>query len=138
MHLLDNLPHTTPIFSYGRIDTICDLTSLKDVQFRVEFTVSICTYKLLFTQLTSRYTKEQEITHFIIKKLHDKGLGYRRIAKHLNSKNIKTFGGKKWYYNNVYSVLKRYLDRLEQLEYRNKTFDAEWSKMQLTYKRFKH
>ena len=41
-------------------------------------------------------------------------------------------------YNNVYSVLKRYLDRLEQLEYRNKTFDAEWSKMQLTYKRFKH
>ena len=48
------------------------------------------------TQLTSRYTKEQEVTHFIIKTLHDKGLGYRKIAKHLNSKNIKTFGGKKW------------------------------------------
>ena len=65
------------------------------------------------------------------------GLGYRRIAKHLNSKNIKTFGGKKWDNNNVYSVLKRYLDKLEQLEHRNKTFDAEWSKMQLTYKKFK-
>ena len=36
--------------------------------------------------------------------------------------------------NNVYSVLKRYLDRLEQLKHRNKTFDAEWSK--LTYERF--
>ena len=60
-------------------------------------------------------------------------MGYRKIAKHLNSKNIKTFGGKKWDNNNVYSVLKRYLDRLEQLEHRNKTFDAEWSKMQLTY-----
>ena len=63
-------------------------------------------------------------------------MGYRKIAKHLNSKNIKTFGGKKWDSNNVYSVLKRYLDRLEQLEHRNKTFDAEWSKMQLTYERF--
>ena len=51
-------------------------------------------------------------------------MGYRRIAKHLNSKNIKTFGGKKWESNNVYSVLKRYLDRLEQLEHRNKAFDA--------------
>ena len=124
------------LISHGRIDTIRDLTSLKNGQFGVEFTVSIRTHKLLSTQLTSRYTKEQEVTHFIIKTLHDKGLGYRRIAKHLNSKNIKTFGGKKWDNNNVYSVLKRYLDRLEQLEHRNKTFDAEWSKMQLTYERF--
>jgi hypothetical protein len=56
-------------------------------------------------------------------------LGYKRIAKNLNSKNIKTFGGKKWDNNNVYSVLERYLYRLEKLEHRNKTFDAEWSKM---------
>ena len=110
---------------HGRIDAICNLTLLKNVQFRAEFTVSIRSHKLLSTQLISRYTKEQEATHFIIKTLHDKGLGYRRIVKHLNSKNIKTFGGKKWDNNNVYSVLKRYLDRLEQLAHRNKTFDAE-------------
>ena len=65
-------------------------------------------------------------------------MGYRRIAKHLNSKNITTFDGKKWDKNNVYSVLQRYLDRLERLEHRNKTFDAVWSKMQLTYERFVH
>ena len=62
-------------------------------------------------------------------------MGYRRIAKYLNSKNITTFGGKKWDNNNVYSILKRYLDRLE---HRNKTFDAEWSKIQLIYERFIH
>ena len=82
---------------------------------------------------TNRYTLEQEVLHSKIKALHKEGLGYRRIAKHLNSKNIKTFSVNKWESNNVYSVLKRYLDRLEKLEHRNKTFDAEWSKMQLTY-----
>ena len=65
-------------------------------------------------------------------------MGYIRIVKHFNYKYIKIFGGKKWDNKNVYSILERYLDRLEQLEHRNKTFDAEWSKMQLTYERFVH
>ena len=35
-------------------------------------------------------------TYDLIKSLHESGLGYRRIAHYLNSKNITTFTVKKW------------------------------------------
>ena len=35
------------------------------------------------------YSDSQPETYNLIKSLHDGGLGYRRIAHHLNLKNIK-------------------------------------------------
>ena len=40
------------------------------------------------------YSDSQQETYDLIKSLHDGGLGYRRIAHHLNLKNIKTLTGK--------------------------------------------
>ena len=43
-----------------------------------------------------------------IKSLHENGLGYQRIAQHLNSKNITTLTGKEWKGNHVFAFLKRF------------------------------
>ena len=53
----------------------------------------------------------------------------------LNKRKIKTFKGNTWGQtgNNVYSVLKRYKERTEQLEYLNQKYETEWSKLKLTY-----
>ena len=45
---------------------------------------------------TDRYTSEQEELHSIIKSLYDKGVGYRRIANHLNKLEVKTIKGQYW------------------------------------------
>jgi hypothetical protein len=54
------------------------------------------------------YTYSQRKTHDLIKSLHDSGLGYRRIAHHLNAKNITTLTGKEWKGNHVFAVLSGY------------------------------
>jgi len=43
----------------------------------------------------------------IIKDLKEKGLGYRKISKKLNSWGIKTERGNEWLPQSVFSVLKR-------------------------------
>ena len=55
----------------------------------------------------------------------------------LNKRKIKTFKGNTWGKsgNNVYSVLKRYKERTEQLEYLNRKYETEWSKLKLTYQK---
>ena len=45
---------------------------------------------------TDRYTSEQEELHRKIKLLHNEGLGYRRIANHLNQLEIKIIKGNIW------------------------------------------
>ena len=57
----------------------------------------------------------------------------------LNKRKIKTFKGNTWGKtgNNVYSVLKRYKERTEQLEYLNRKYETEWSKLKLTYQKKK-
>ena len=64
------------------------------------FVVSVQTNKLM-SEYGGKYgriayTETQQQTHDLIKSLHESGLGYRRIAQHLNSKNITTLTGKEW------------------------------------------
>ena len=58
------------------------------------------------------WSEEQQETHDLIKSLHDSGLGYRKIAQHLNEKGIKTAKGNDWKNTQVYSVLKRYEEKM--------------------------
>ena len=69
----------------------------------------------------------------LIKFLDESGLGYRKIAKLLNVKNIKTINGNLWESNQVYSILKRYKERLKRLEFINKEYEMVWSRMKIKY-----
>ena len=71
--------------------------------------------------------------HDLIKSLHDSGLGYRKIAKLLNAKKIKTIKLNIWDYNQVYSILKSYKERLQRLEFINKEYEMVWSRMKIKY-----
>ena len=92
------------------------------------FSVKVRTNKFVYFQ-TEKYTSQQEKIYQLIKSLHDGGLGYRKISYYLNDKGILTNRGKKWGSNNVYSVLKRYKQREERLEYINREYEPEWGKM---------
>ena len=60
-------------------------------------------------------------------------MGYRKIAKLLNTKKIKTIRGNIWESNQVYSILKRYKERLKRLEFINKEYEMVWSRMKIKY-----
>ena len=81
------------------------------------------------------YSKSQKEIHDLVKSLHDSGLGYRRIAQHLNSKNITTLTGKEWKGNYVFAVLKRYRQREERLSRREEVFEPEISKFEVRWER---
>ena len=51
--------------------------------------------------------------------------------------DTKTFKGNTWGAsgNNVYSVLKRYNERKQQIEYMNKKYETEWSRIKLCYEK---
>ncbi len=53
------------------------------------------------------YTKYQQFLYVLIKSLHDKGYGYRRIAHKLNDWGVKTTRGNTWFNTSVSSVLKK-------------------------------
>ena len=81
------------------------------------------------------YSKSQKETHDLIKSLHESGLGYRRIAQHLNAKNITTLTGKEWKGNHVFAVLKRYREREERLSIKEEVFKPEISKFEVRWER---
>ena len=82
---------------------------------------------------TDRYTSEQEELHSKIKSLHEEGLGYRRIASHLNQLEIKTIKGNTWNNTNVYSVLKKYKERQQRLKKRDKNYKLVWGRMKIIW-----
>ena len=53
-------------------------------------------------QLYLKNTYKDGKLHGLIKYLHDGGMGYRKIAKLLNTKKIKTIRGNIWESNQVY------------------------------------
>jgi len=57
-------------------------------------------------------------------------MGYRKIAKRLNEKNIKTSRGNAFYPSSVYSILKKKKIRDERL---NKVFYKEISEFWFEY-----
>ena len=84
---------------------------------------------------TNRYTDKNHQLYLLIQSLRDKGWSYRRISKHFNEKGIRTPNNKEWGLtgNSVYSVLKRYREREERLQLRNKKYQPVRSKMWLEY-----
>ena len=82
---------------------------------------------LILNYNSNNWSEEQQETHDLIKSLHESSLGYRKIAQHLNDKDIKTHTGKEWGEtgNSVYSVLKKYSLREERLELLNREYELE-------------
>lgn len=99
------------------------------------FVVSVQTNKLISQRGGIGYSKSQKDIHDLIKSLHESGLGYRRIAQHLNSKNITTLTGKEWKGNHVFAVLKRFRQREERLSRRNEVFEPVISKFEVRWER---
>ena len=80
------------------------------------------------------YTKYQQFLYILIKSLHDKGYGYRRIAHKLNKWNVKTTRGNTWFNTSVSSVLKRKHERdLRIQEIRNKEYPIKIGKLSVKY-----
>ena len=79
------------------------------------------------------YSEEQLERYRLIKSLYDIGIGYRKIRKYLNDRGILTEKGSKWGEtgNYVYSVLKRFKERDERLEFINREYEPEWSKIEV-------
>ena len=50
-------------------------------------------------------------TYRLVNSLFEKGLGYRKISKYLNSINVRTYTGRTWTGSLVYSVKKRFKQR---------------------------
>ena len=98
------------------------------------FSVSVRTNKFALKHL-DRYSPEQEEVFQKIKSLHESGLGYRKIAHHLNENGFTTPNGKKWGGNNVYSVLQRHKEREERLEFINREYEPECGKMEISWEK---
>ena len=80
------------------------------------------------------YTDTQQKNYDLIKSLHDSGLGYRKIAQHLNDKGIKTARGNSWVNTQVFSVLKKYRLRNERINnVRLKEYQMEIGKFELKW-----
>ena len=98
------------------------------------FQVSTRTNRFVYLQL-EKYSIQQEETFQEILSLHNSGLGYRKISHYLNDKGILTHKGKQWGNNNVYSVLKRHKEREERIEYMNREYEPQWSKMEIQWEK---
>ena len=124
----------TRALCYSRIGWNSPYQSENNYSYYLRFNVSI-RLNNLNPQYTQRYSDNNYQLYKLIRSLRDEGLSYRRISKHLNDKNILTPNNKKWGVsgNSVYSVLKRYKERGERLELRNKRYEPVRSKMWLEY-----
>ena len=93
-----------------KTDGVCLTDEIPKYSHYLCFSVSVRTNKFALKHL-DRYSPEQEEVFQKIKSLHESGLGYRKIAKHLNENGLTTHNGKEWGGNNVYAVLKRHKER---------------------------
>ena len=84
-------------------------TCLEGTVPHLEFSIEIQSNNL--TYQGNPYTAYQQYLYTLIKCLHDKGYGYRRIAHKLNKWNVKTTRGNTWFNTSVSSVLKRKHER---------------------------
>ena len=81
-----------------------------------------------------KYTEQQQRNHDLIKSLHDGGMGYRKIADYLNEQGIKTARGNTWKNTQVFSVLKKYRQRLDRIKnVRQFNHGVEISKFELKW-----
>ena len=95
----------------------------------LEFSLVIQSNNLTYKGNT--YTEYQQFLYQLIKCLHDKGYGYRRIAHKLNKWNVKTTRGNTWFNTSVSSVLKRKHERDVRIqEIRNQKYPIKIGKLQ--------
>ena len=114
--------------SFGR-------TCLEGTVPHLEFSIEIQSNNL--TYQGNPYTAYQQYLYTLIKCLHDKGYGYRRIAHKLNTWQVKTARGNRWYNTSVTSVLKRKHQRDERIEkIRHKEYPIKICKFRLKYYTF--
>ena len=102
----------TPSFCYRRIVKKSAQNSTKFSQYLC-FNIIIGSNDLCAEQ---KYTEQQQRNHALIKSLHDGGMGYRKIADYLNEQGIKTVRGNTWKNTQVFSVLKKYRERLDRIK----------------------
>ena len=91
------------------------------------FTVSVRTNRLM--PRYDRWSPQQEYTMQLVKNLRKDGLGYRKIAKHLNQIGLTTARNTTWTNTKVFSFLKRYKERQERLAFIEKEYEPIWGKM---------
>ena len=65
-------------------------------------------------------------------------MGYRKIADYLNTNGIKTVRGNTWKNTQVFSVLKRYQQKLDREEVRETPSDIEFGTMELLWLNITH
>ena len=138
-HKLNPIGHSRVVFNADLRNSNTNGTLLNtklNYSHFLHFIVSIRTNQFAYSQ-TDKYTHQQQELHDYIKSMHDRGLSYKRITKLLNEKNITTHKGKKWGAsgNSVYSVLMKYQQRLKRIEFQNKEYEPEWSKMEVKWKK---
>ena len=110
-------------------------TCLEGTIPHLEFSLEIQSNNL--TYQGNPYTKYQQFLYILIKSLHDKGYGYRRIAHKLNKWNVKTTRGNTWFNTSVSSVLKRKHERdLRIQKIRNKEYPIKIGKFSVKYYTF--
>ena len=98
------------------------------------FIISFSSNNLLFDKAPEKELSKRQIAlHKLIKFMHDEmGIGYRKIAKKLNSWAIRSETGiKVWHGNNVYGILKRMAERKLRLQRQEQIYEAEISKMEI-------
>ena len=99
------------------------------------FSVTFSSFNLTHRINKHNWTEEQKRNHDLIKSMHDSGLGYRKIAYYLNEKGIKTVRGNTWNNSQVFSVLKRYQEKLDREKVRESSSGIEYSTMELVWER---
>ena len=121
--------HQTNLLRDRRIVSTGEITPL--YSHFLCFTVTERTNALAFYQ--DKYTQEQEELHALIRSLHEGGLGYRKIAHHLNANGVKTVRGNNWGASQVHSILKRYKERETRKELIKKDYEPVWGRMRVEW-----
>ena len=85
----------------------------------------------------NRWSLQQEETIQLVRTLRKEGLGYRKIAKHLNQIGLTTARNTTWTNTKVFSFLKRYKERQDRLAFIEKEYKPKWSKMEVRWERNK-
>ena len=67
--------------------------------------------------------------HRLIKKLKNRGLGYRKISKVLNQHNVKTINGKSFYPSLIFGILKK----IKVKEFMNKKVIKEYMDFDIVF-----
>ena len=100
------------------------------------FKVAFGSNHLLSDYNLTKWSDSQQETHDLVISLQDEGLGYRRIAHHLNSRGIRTTTGKEWKGTHVYSFIKRYKEREYRLmNVKTQDYGIEVGKFELKWMR---